>query len=142
MSVTTIGNNSYLGTDKEREYYKLHPDQLTYSAFNSLVKAVDAGIEELNARCHDWHWRIDLYRLDISNSCDCITGQLKIPDLNYWGKLGLQRELGFDLPQEPCYGWVKDGPNNNALRQNAWNLLQDIWVDRINQRRKSHPKTA
>ncbi|MCB0992299.1 MAG: hypothetical protein KDB16_15075 [Acidimicrobiales bacterium] len=99
---------------------------------------------------NDWHTHIDLGRLELSDECNCILGQL-VSDLAYRTKLAPDTEdvyaptfhhvddaqdidmidHGFDIPS------AYPADNAAALNRAQYQALDDAWADLIEQRNNS-----
>ena len=100
------------------------------------LKTVARGVDLLNERVPGWEDKINLDKLDISSTCNCVCGQVAKRQGKFWSRfrnglniLGLElnqaEEYGFD-----CYGRI------------GYDRLDDEWSKVIRAKRRGEEITA
>lgn len=101
--------------------------------FGELAERAARGAKLLDERRPLWFEEIDLGRLDMESTCDCVLGQV------FTGGylIGLEMlEIGTD---EPDYGFDLRG-KGEQFSSYAWGELRECWVREIKKRRKETPR--
>lgn len=107
---------------------KLQPETL-------LKRRVARGARYLDETNRGWYKNISTNLLNMSNSCNCICGQLNIfhhepvSNLYLYNALGVDIGLGFTLP------------NREAVGSSEWFKLAALWIQQINKRNKGKKKS-
>lgn len=102
---------------------------------NDEAVRVTSGAARLTERRPGWFWEIDLNRLDLKSTCQCVLGQLWGGETGSYSRA--VEELGFN-----AYG---DDRNHGFdllsgdYTSNAFDKLQDEWVRVITELRAANP---
>lgn len=97
-----------------------------------LRENVQRGVQLLDQKKPGWAKRIDLGKLEMSDFCGCIIGQIFI---NYCEGL-IALELEYRDYEEIDYGF--ELPQDCLEREESWSLLDSIWKEEITKRRLNH----
>ncbi len=111
----------------------------------SYTEEVKAGAEWLDSIMPDWFRKIDINKLDMSRSDQCILGQLELKprfDREVYGlelKVHDWRELHWK------FGFtVKEGVDDRGIPEQvvdyAFKVCKDAWLEEIKQRKECNPQ--
>lgn len=108
-----------------------------------LAPRVEAGAKLLDERRPGWAMRIDLDRLDMERSCNCVLGQEYEHDTGGDTEDGSAYSIGLDnlnlLPfREDSYGfdlYVPEINEHGLTLDEAYHLLDELWAEQVRARR-------
>lgn len=113
---------------------------MTIDEFKALAPGyVAAGAAWLDENEPGWEGRIDLAKLDLSNGCQCVLGQVT-PERSYWYFLVRARPDQQTAWHADHDGWaVEHGFNAPYLLRctRAYIALDELWIALVKERHDS-----
>ena len=111
-----------------------------------LRPKVLAGARFLDKKKPNWHKKVDLSTLNLSEPCHCILGQVEGGshskwDDNGWSK-GIEKYNLYNLEDESgeyskavAYGFTLDGFTLDGGDSDNWDILDELWGEAVAKRR-------